>query len=191
MRRRSLLATVPTAALALSGCSGVLGDADTAEPTDRQANSTPEPARPAIQQSFEFDHTESDSVGESAVGSRAAATDADASLPWRITVWNDAAAARSIIVTVYGESAGRALAETIEFPADAYHTVLLFEPDEYTIQVQAADRARHEYHIDADEFDCNGHTTEIRVTPAGDVQYVESSTLVLCGPLPTTESEDG
>ncbi|WP_436924026.1 hypothetical protein [Halosimplex amylolyticum] len=191
MRRRALLAAAPAATLVLPGCSNVLGDAETADPTDRQANPTPKPARPAIQNGFEFDHTESESTGESAVGSRAAATDADASIPWRVLVWNDAAEARSITVTVFGESAGRALVETIGFPANAYHTVLLFEPDEYTIQVQATDRARHEYHIAAGEFDCNSHTTEIRVAPTGDVQYVESSTLVLCGPLSTAESEDG
>ncbi|MFC7195503.1 hypothetical protein ACFQL4_14120 [Halosimplex aquaticum] len=95
-------------------------------------------------------------------------------------MWNDSAEARSITVAVFGESAGRALSETIEFPANGYHTVLLFEPDTYTIQIQAADRARHEYRIGADRFDCNSHTTEVRVAPTGDVEYVESSTLVAC-----------
>ncbi|WP_459191317.1 hypothetical protein [Halosimplex sp. J119] len=180
MRRRTVLAALPTAALALSGCSDAVGTTDTAEPRDSSSELTPKPARKAIQQSFEFDHTESESTGGSAVGSKAAATDADASLPWYVLVWNDADEARSITVSVFGASLGQALAKTVELPPNAHHSVRLFEADTYTVQIQAADRARHEFRIPADRFDCNSHTTQVRVAPTGDVQYVESSTMVAC-----------
>jgi len=181
MRRRSFLAGAPAAALALSGCVGAFGAVGTDESPNRPADAAPKSARQATRNGFEFDRTESPSAGESSVGSVDAATDAGVELPWRLLVWNDADEARPISVSVFGESLGRALAETVEFPAGAHSLVKLFEPDDYTIQVQAGDRVRHEHRIAVDRFDCNAHTTRFRVAPTGDVEYVTSATMVYCG----------
>ena len=192
MRRRAFLAGVFAGSVTLSGCQGPeqAGGQGTVDSMAWRGESTPGPARPAIQSSFEFDPAREDPVGVVEVGSPTTAIRREDRYPWSVVVWNDADRERTVDVSVVGESLGRAFDGELTLPAGGWYRFRLLEPDRYAIGVRTPDRPRYEFQVPYTGFDCNRHTVRLRVTSTGLLEYVTLSDMVDCGSWPTPRGED-
>ncbi|WP_435345135.1 hypothetical protein [Haloarchaeobius sp. HRN-SO-5] len=107
--------------------------------------------------------------------------------PVTVHVWNDADEERPFEVRVTATDGDEEHVERRTLPADAYLTVVLNVPSEYTVGVGTDGEVRHEFPAGFGDFDCNTGYTALRVLADWSVETSGLSTDLGCfGPAVNT-----
>lgn len=171
MQRRHLLhALGGTIAIGLAGCLG--------EPGGPTTESESTPTRTTPRRDGDWDPGASEPFQSVTIGTRTDVDFPNNNRPPEIRIWNDAATAREVTMTLRTPESVR-MATTVEFPADGWLRMVVNEPGTYTLEIDIEGERADEIEVTG-WFDCNETTSRVTLHPDGELSTRTVSTEIAC-----------